>query len=139
MTSADLPFHNFPGYLLRIASHSNMTELGERIKVFDVTVVEATALIIIWKNEGCLQRFVAQSLNIASANLTPLLSRLEKKGFIKREPIDGRSNGLFLTDVGASSVKNAWATMKDYEEELLNRIPKHLQNGFLEALTYLSK
>jgi len=86
----DLPFRDFPGYLLRVVSNQSMAELGDLTKRIDLTVVEATALILIQRNEGCPQRFISQSLNIASANLTPMLSRLERKGMINRRPLDGR-------------------------------------------------
>lgn len=139
LLQTDVPFAPFSGYQLRLASNTMMHELGEILRQHSLTVVEATVLLFVARNEGCLQRLLGGKLNIASANLTPMLSKLEKRQFIRREPIDGRSKGLFLTEPGNELASNVWKDMVVFEKALLERIPASLRGAFMEALTYLSK
>lgn len=134
----ELPFSNFPGFCLRVSSSRTMAELTEILSHHDIRIVEATLLILIWRNPGCLQRAAGDALNIASANLTPIIHGLSKKGWVRKQRIDGRSNGLFLTESGCSLAQTAFAEMQIFEEGLLRRIPKSLRAPFLEALSYLS-
>ena len=134
-----LPFKSHPGFLLRMSAHSSMSRLATLLSNYDLRIAEATVISVVEANPGCRQRDIGQALNIASANLTPLASRLEERDIIRREPVDGRSNALFLTPTGKKLAREAMSAMRDFESDLLNRVPKALQAPLVEALKYLAE
>ena len=130
-------FENYPGYKLKIASTFVISDLSKAIAPFGLTVTEATILLFVDGNPGCLQAELGKTLRMASANLTPLASKLEARELIRREPIDGRSNGLHLTKTGRSLTRDVNKVMVDFEAQVIAKIPDHLRDPFLEALDYL--
>jgi len=134
----NLRFKNYPGYNLRMAANSAMSQLAGVLGESGFRIVEATILIVIYDNRGCRQSQIGKVLNISSANMTPLITRLEDRGIIRREAADGRSNALHLTDQGEKLVANAARSMADSEARLIARVPTHLRKPFMEALRYLS-
>ncbi|MBA3066941.1 MAG: MarR family transcriptional regulator [Hyphomonas sp.] len=133
-----LRFTNHPGYNLRMATNSAMSQLTGILAESGLRIVEATILIVVYDNRGCRQSQIGKVLNISSANMTPLITRLEERGIIRREAADGRSNALHLTDQGEKIVATAARRMADFEAGLIARVPSHLRKPFLEALRHLS-
>lgn len=133
-----LRFKKYPGYNLRMAANSAMSQLAGVLAESDLRVVEATILIVILDNRGCRQSQIGKVLNISSANMTPLITRLEDRGIIRREAADGRSNALHLTDKGEKLAANAARSMADFEAGLVARVPSRLRKPFLEAFRYLN-
>ena len=76
-------------------------------------------------------------LDIARANMVPLVSGLAYRKLIQRERIDGRSYGLVLTHSGTSIAAKAKRAVATHEEELLARIPVTQRKAFLAALRKL--
>ena len=74
---------------------------------------------------------------IASANVAPLIGRLDARDLIKRIPVDGRSHGLTLTQTGMQLANNVLELMKEHERALLERIPPHLREEFIDVLNSL--
>lgn len=136
-----IPFENFPGYHLRMASNSAMTKLTSLLAEFNIKVVEITVLGLVSANPECKQNQIGKTLNIASANMTPLITRLENRGLISRKPLDGRTNALTLTPEGQNLFDTVLPQMQLFEENLvsgltdeektqltlyLKNIPKHI-------------
>lgn len=140
MTDDDmiLRFKKYPGYNLRITANSAMNQLAGILAESDLRVVEATILIVVLDNRGCRQSQIGKVLNISSANMTPLITRLEDRGVIRREAADGRSNALHLTDKGEKLAAHAASAVADFETGLMARVPSHLRKPFLEAFRYLN-
>lgn len=113
--------------------------MRDLLKEYDLKVGEAMTLLYIRENLGCRQKDVGVKLNIATPNLTILLSKLEKRGVVVRKPIDGRTNGLYLSRSGANFVKNLHSKMTMFETALMEKLPKHLHKPFLEALTLIAE
>lgn len=59
-------------------------------------------MMVLWENDGLTVSHIGDKLFLDSGTLTPLLKRLEGKGFItrKRKKEDERVVEAFLTDVG---------------------------------------
>ena len=128
------PLNDLPGYLLRRASAWTMASLAKRLEEFELTPTEASVLVVIASNPGIIQREIGQMLGIVSANMTPLVSRLEERELIKRLPIDKRSFGLRTTRRGGTVAERALAAMQEQEEALIESVaPKHRQ-AFLQTL-----
>ena len=121
-TTLDIQLEDLPGYLLRIVSTRALSELGHILERHGLRVVDATILVHIDEQPGCMQRDVGDRFNIVSANLTPLISKLEARGLVKRKPIDGRSNGIHLTQKGRALKAKAWKEMLKFEENLMSKV-----------------
>jgi len=132
------PIEHFPGYMLRVASNSLMSELSQSLSTLNLRVSEATVLMFIHENPGIRQSEIGSKISIARANMAPLIGRLEKSGLLRKSPIDGRSYGLFLTEIGESTTSKVLSVVIDHEKTIENSIPRHIYKTFLETLKQMS-
>jgi DNA-binding MarR family transcriptional regulator len=131
------PSKNDPGYLLRRASSMAMGNLAKRLKVLDLSPAEATVLNVIAANPNASQADIGRLLDIATANMAPLVSRLADRDLIERRPLDKRSHGLVLTGAGRKVTTKIKKTFSEHEAELLARIPKARRESFFFVLRAL--
>ena len=131
------PLENYPGYALRRVSAAAMEKLASRFAAFDLRPAEATVLMVIDANPNITQSEIGRMLDIASANMAPLVSRLADRELVEREPVDGRSHGLALTSKGIGVTTKVKKAVVAHEEELLSRIPVAQRKAFLAALRAL--
>ncbi len=131
------PLENYPGYSLRRASAASMAKLARRFSDLDLRPTEATVLMVIEANPNITQSEIGRMLDIASANMAPLVSRLADRDLLERQPVDGRSHGLTLTKSGTLVTENVKATVAEHEEELLARLPVEERKVFLSILRSL--
>src|SRR5579863_3598390 len=96
------PLKSFPGYALRRASAASMATLTRELAPVKLRPSEATVLLVIESNPEITQAEIGQALDIAGANMAPLVGRLAERDLIERRPVDGRSQGLRLTESGRS-------------------------------------
>jgi DNA-binding MarR family transcriptional regulator len=66
--------------------------------------------------------------------MTPRIARMIDAGWVRREPLDGRSSALALTSAGIELRDQAWAIMKDHEERLIRRVGEHRSEAFLSSI-----
>lgn len=68
----------------------------------DITYPQYLAMMVLWEQDGLPVTHIAEKLLLDSGTLTPLLKRLESKGFIarKRKKEDERVVQVFLTEKG---------------------------------------
>ena len=128
------PLTDYPGYQLRRASAAAMADLADRLSVLDLRPAEATVLLVIDANPGATLSEIGRLLRIASANMTPLIARLEARNLIEREPMDGRSQGLMLARLSRSLTLRVKAVVADHEAALIERIPATARGEFLRTL-----
>jgi len=128
------PLTDYPGYQLRRASAAAMADLADRLGVLDLRPAEATVLLVIEANPSATLSEVGRLLRIASANMTPLIARLEGRNLIEREPMDGRSQGLMLAPLGRSLTRQVKAVVADHEAALIEKIPATTRDEFLRTL-----
>ena len=74
-------------------------------------------------------------LDIQRANMVPVLKRLE--GLIERVPIDGKSQGLELSQAGRARLGEARKVVEAFEAALLARVPEEHRAHLLPALEAL--
>ena len=128
------PLKDFPGYALRRASSVAIAGLARRLAALDLRPAEASVLMVIQANPNVTQSEIGRLLDVASANMAPLVSRLEDRDLIEREPVDGRSHGLTLSEAGRVLTLRAKKTIVAHEEEILSRIPASQRAAFLAGL-----
>ncbi len=131
------PLKNLPGYALRRASSSMMTAFNNRLSPLGVSSTEASTLLMIKSNTGMTQSDLGRSLGIKRANMAPLIGRLDDKGMISRTPVDGRSQGLALTQAGDELAAAIQKVVDVHEAQLIARLPVVARATFIEALSAL--
>lgn len=132
------PVKDLPGYALRRLSAGLMAKLAARLARLNLRPAEATVLLVIGANPGVTQSEIGRLLGIASANMAPLAARLADRDLIVREAVDGRSQGLTLSETGRRVAQKARSLMDDLEADLFARIPAAERAIFLKVLGALA-
>jgi DNA-binding MarR family transcriptional regulator len=133
------PLQHYPGYALRRASLSSTAVLAKRLETLELRPAEASVLMVIGANPGITQSEIGRMLDIAGANMAPLVNRLHVRGVLEKQPLDGRSHALSLSASGRGLCARTRKAFESHEEELLGRLPKRLREPFLEAVNLLWK
>jgi DNA-binding MarR family transcriptional regulator len=113
--------------------------LAKRLAALELRPAEASVLMVIGANPGITQSEIGRLLDIAGANMAPLINRLHTRGLLEKQPLNGRSHALSLSESGRALHARTQKTFERHEEELLGRLPKRLREPFLEALQLLWK
>lgn len=68
----------------------------------DLTYTQYIVMMVLWEERQTNEKFLCEALCLKTNTLTPLLKKLEEKGFIRREKSrdDERSLVITLTDAG---------------------------------------
>jgi|SRR5277367_2083522 len=131
------PMSAYPGYLLRRASAMAMARLAKRLKTLHLNPTDATVLIVISSNPNAKQSEIGRLLDIARANMAPLISRLAARKLIDRQPVDGRSHGLTLTRTGLALIPKIKSVISQHETELMRSIPEAQRPLLVDGLRAL--
>ena len=129
------PLPNFPGYALRRAANATAAELAARLGEVGLRQSDVSVLMLIDANPRVTASAIGRQLDIQRANMVPLLKRLE--GLVDRVPIDGKSQGLELTEPGRAKLGEARHVVEAFEAELLARVPAEHRPHLLPALEAL--
>jgi DNA-binding MarR family transcriptional regulator len=72
------------------------------LEPLDLTYTQYIVMLVLWEDKKCNVTELGQKLFLDSGTLTPLLKKLESKGYIKRarEEDDERCLSVSLTDEG---------------------------------------
>lgn len=133
------PLNAFSGYHLRRASSACMAELAHELEPMSLRPAQASVLLLIDANPDVRQGAVGRLLGIASANMTPLVSRLEERALLRRHRIDGRSHGLRLSKAGHALAARVKKAVLAHEQSILKRVPAAQHTAFLAALKSLGE
>ena len=87
---------------------------------FDLRKVEFSLLMVLLANDTVAPKRLARALAVTAPNLTVLLDKLQERGLIQRErnPADGRSQHIVLSNRGRQLAKAAAAAAVPMENEL---------------------
>jgi len=131
------PLSSLPGYLLRRAANAMMAELAARLAALDLRISEATVLLLLDGRTDLTSADIGKILDIQRANMVPLLARLESAGLIRREPLDRKSLAILLTDEGRACRARVDTITRQFEDDLLARIPPDHRQHLVPALQAL--
>jgi DNA-binding MarR family transcriptional regulator len=131
------PLLRFPGYALRRAANAAGAILSERLGALGLRQADASALILLDANSGLTSSRLGETLGIQRANMVPFVNRLESEGLVERVPIDGRTQGIHLTDEGRAKLADARAVIETFEAELIGLVPQEHRPHLLPALLAL--
>jgi DNA-binding MarR family transcriptional regulator len=107
----------------------------------DITYPQYLVMMTLWENDGLAVNNIGEKLYLDSGTLTPLLKRLEAKGFImrKRKKEDERVVQVFISESGKALRQKAceipakmhqkvgvskedWAELSNSVKKILNKI-----------------
>lgn len=98
---------SYIGYVLRRAQLAVFQDVIRALAEVDLRPAQFAVLTLVDANPGIVQSRACDALAIQKANFVPMLAELERRGLTRRVPVDGRSNGVFLTPKGRALLKRA--------------------------------
>ncbi|WP_339607202.1 MarR family transcriptional regulator [uncultured Roseivirga sp.] len=106
----------------------------------DITTSIGFVLLIINSKEGTPATKIAPLMGLESRSLTRMLKSMEEKGFIYREkdPNDGRSVRIFLTDLGKQKREISRATVLEFNTTANKLIDKEKLDTFFEVIEQIN-
>lgn len=112
------------GYNARRAALTVIASFLPRMAQFGLRPVEFSVLTLIGHNQGITSRQLCGALDILPPNLVGLIKHLEKLGVVeKREhPTDRRAQGLYLTEAGMQTLRQAEQTASELEIDATPRL-----------------
>ncbi len=116
------PLTNHVGYALRRAQLAVFADFITMLNQVDLRPGQFSVLTLIGENPGIVQRQVCETLDIKPANFVPLFAELERRRLTKREAIDGRSKGLYLTAKGRALTARAQELVTRHQERIEAKI-----------------
>jgi DNA-binding MarR family transcriptional regulator len=131
------PLLNLCGYVLRRASLSALAELNDGLAPLKLRHADVAMLMLVQSSPGITQSQAGRILDIERANMVPFVARLEKRGVLERQRLDGRSQALGLTSRGRTLLERAHRVVDAHEALLLRRVPAKLRPMVLPVLLAL--
>ena len=107
---------------------------------FELRKVEFSLLMLLHANGALSPKQLATALTLTSPNLTLLLDRLQARGLLQRErnPADGRSQHIRLTEAGQRLARDSAAAAQPMERELQQRLSRAEHAMLIELLCRLA-
>lgn len=133
----DNPFLNFPGYLLRRASKSRMSQLSQYLEPLGVGVSEASILVLIHRNPGISQAECGRMLSIQRPNLNPVIRRLIDRDLVIAAKGQGRIQCLRLSEAGEALAARIMVEFEAQEARIHDAVPAHLREELVPLLRAL--
>lgn len=119
----------FPIYL---CSKEIIRKYSSILEELDLTYTQYIVMMYFWEKEKSNVKDIGKTLLLDSSTLTPLLKKLEKKGYITRirSTIDERNLDIEITDKGKK--------LKDLAKKIPKKIGKCINLSTEEATTLYS-
>ena len=112
------------GYNARRAALAVISEFLPRMAPYGLRPVDFSILSVIRHNTGITSRQLCDALNLLPPNLVGKIGALEKRGLLVRHPhpLDGRAQGLHLTDDGRQLMAQAETTAAELERDVASAL-----------------
>lgn len=110
--------------------------MENRLKTYDVTHLQFSILVNLYKNNVKTQKEMLQYVNGDEANITRLINRLESKGFLKRvqSTEDKRKKHIVLTQSGIDLAQKTIACAQEVNNELIKVLDEKESKQLLKLL-----
>jgi DNA-binding MarR family transcriptional regulator len=131
------PFDALMGYHLRRLSVLVMADLTTRLSPLGLKPADASVLTAIKTHAPITQSDLGRMLGIQRANMTPLIAALDRRGFIQRDAVDGRSQALRLTAEGLDIQEKSWAILQAHEAQVFGTLTTARRNKMASDLQQL--
>ncbi|MFZ9044416.1 MAG: MarR family winged helix-turn-helix transcriptional regulator [Cyclobacteriaceae bacterium] len=128
-------------YNIKIAWHSISRMYNSYGVNFDITASTGFVLLNIDAEEGTPATKIAPMMGLESRSLTRMLKSMEEKGWIYRQkdPEDGRSVRIFLTDDGKEKREISKQSVKAFNKRVQQRIEPDQLKIFFDVITAINE
>ncbi len=132
-------FASAPGHLIRRAHQVSVALFAEAAAALDVTQVQFAILNALLDEPGIDQVTLAQRVALDPATSGSVIERLERKGWLRREPAptDRRRRLLWITPTGMDVVQALMQPIADAQARLLAPLPPADAQALLRLLKAL--
>ena len=119
-----------------IAKHYN-----EEASKYGATMATGFVLLNIDKEKGTPSTSLGPKMAMEATSLSRILKSMEEKGLIKRKknPVDGRSVLIFLTDFGKEKREDAKNAVITFNEAVFSQISKRKTEAFFEVIDKINE
>lgn len=123
-------------YNIKASWHAISRMYNQKAIKHGITTSIAYVLLNISSSEGTPATKIAPLIGLEARSLTRMLKNLEEKGLIYREkdPNDGRSVRVFLTEKGYEKKGITIKTVKAFNSYIRQRVEPEKLNAFFEVI-----
>ena len=114
-----------------------MGELAQELGSLGLRPADASVLMLVEANPGVTQSEIGRELAIQRANMAPLTARLDDRGLVARERVDGRSHGLIATKAGRALCRDIRRVMDAHDARILSALPEDIRRAIGPGLAGL--
>lgn len=122
-------------YNIKVAWHAISRMYNQYGTDFDVTASTGFVLLNIDVDEGTPATKIAPLMGLEARSLTRMLKTMEDKEWIYRakDPVDGRSVRIFLTETGKEKREFARRAVKEFNHRIRSLVSDEQLQGFFEV------
>lgn len=122
----------------RLRSHIKNALVTEGVRV---TLGQAGILFLLKQNDGQTMTALSKAMGIDNSTLTGLVDRLERSGFVRREPssTDRRTYRIHITPDGVRESNKAKPVIEGINDEIKSRFSNEETELFKRILMSLSQ
>lgn len=126
---------------IKAAWHAISRMYNQKAFKNDITTSIGFVLLNIQSEEGTPAMKIAPLLGLEARSLTRMLKTMEEKGLIykQQDPHDKRSVRIFLTELGKQKKEVSRITVKDFNNQVRNKIPPEKLEIFFEVIQDINK
>jgi len=121
------------GFRLKQAHFLLLKGGEERLADLGITPPGFTILAVLSQNPGQIQSRLVDNLYLTRSTCSELVEQLIQSKLLRREPIDRRSNGLFITKSGEKTLSKARKRIENHTQKMT----AHLSPTEIETLVQL--
>ena len=116
-------------------------QIGRQLKDLDMTSEQWVVLARLWEQDGLNQKELAEKILKDQANMTRILDKVVKKGWVQRLDAveDRRAYLLYLTDEGKRMVETTYPLVTQVKEKLESRLTDQEIKVVMSILDKLSE
>ena len=133
-------------FILANICHLHHTRAHQIFEAVGLYRGQPPVLKALWEGEGLTQTDLAERLGVTPATMTRMLQRMERAGFVQRQPDvqDQRITRVYLTEAGRAVQGKVEAMLKTLEDETftglvneeriqLRRFMEQIRSNLLQA------
>ena len=128
-----------PGFLVRRLHQIYVSIYFQNCERFGTTPVQSSVMQVLMAQPGMDQIALAQEIGIDRTTASSVLTRLEGRGIVRREPdpVDRRNKCAYLTPAGEAMLREMQASIEAAHRELVKPLAPAAREQFLEQLLCL--
>ncbi|EJJ29244.1 MarR family winged helix-turn-helix transcriptional regulator [Rhizobium sp. CF142] len=128
-----------PGHLISLAARGFARLSESRLKPLGFGVGQLPVLVALKSGKASTQRDLARFAKVEQPPMAQMLARMERDGLIERtrDPTDGRSSRIMLTEAAQERMPDAIATLFQGNREALDGFTRAETEQLVALLTRL--